>query len=80
MDRVSRKKEAYAALIGIDWADQQHDYCLGEGTFDYHHGPLFIDENFAIPRWVPTENGWTTRARHPRSQMLSLQEEWKWNE
>ena len=24
-----RKKEAYAALIGIDWADQQHDYCLG---------------------------------------------------
>jgi len=22
-------KEAYAALIGLDWADQQHDYCLG---------------------------------------------------
>lgn len=26
-----RKKAAYAALIGLDWADQQHDYCLGVG-------------------------------------------------
>ena len=25
---VQQKEAAYAALIGIDWADQQHDYCL----------------------------------------------------
>jgi hypothetical protein len=25
-------------------------YVGGEGTFDYHHGPLFIDENFASIR------------------------------
>ena len=24
-----KKETDYAALIGIDWADQQHDYCLG---------------------------------------------------
>jgi len=30
MDMISpREKETYAALIGVDWADQQHDYCLG---------------------------------------------------
>ena len=26
---TSHNEAAYAALIGIDWADQQHDYCLG---------------------------------------------------
>ena len=29
-----REKETYAALIGIDWADQQHDYCLGVAGSD----------------------------------------------
>ena len=30
IDMISpREQEPYAALIGIDWADQQHDYCLG---------------------------------------------------
>jgi hypothetical protein len=30
MDMISpREKEPYVALIGIDWADQKHDYCLG---------------------------------------------------
>ncbi len=29
VDMVQQEKEEYAALIGIDWADQQHDYCLG---------------------------------------------------
>ena len=26
---MQEKKEVYAALIGIDWADQEHVYCLG---------------------------------------------------
>ena len=26
---MRQEKEDYAALIGIDWADQQHEYCLG---------------------------------------------------
>ena len=29
------------------WIDKVKFFVGGEGTFDYHHGPLFIDENFA---------------------------------
>jgi hypothetical protein len=29
------------------WIDHLKLFVGGEGTFDYHHGPLFIDENFA---------------------------------
>ena len=29
-----QKKDDYAALIGIDWADQKHDYCLGVVSTD----------------------------------------------
>ena len=29
------------------WIDHMKLYVGGEGSFDYHHGPLFIDENFA---------------------------------
>ena len=29
------------------WIDHVKHFVGGEGTFDYHHGPLFIDENFA---------------------------------
>jgi hypothetical protein len=27
-----QRKDAYAALIGLDWVDQKHDYCLGVGA------------------------------------------------
>lgn len=29
------------------WIEKVKKFVGGEGTFDYHHGPLFIDENFA---------------------------------
>ena len=29
------------------WFDKVRHFVGGEGTFDEHHGPLFIDENFA---------------------------------
>lgn len=29
------------------WFEKVKFFVGGEGTFDYHHGPLFIDENFA---------------------------------
>ncbi len=29
------------------WIDHVKHFVGGEGTFDWHHGPLFIDENFA---------------------------------
>ncbi len=29
------------------WFEMVKYFVGGEGTFDYHHGPLFIDENFA---------------------------------
>ncbi len=29
------------------WIDKVKHFVGGEGTFDYNHGPLFIDENFA---------------------------------
>lgn len=29
------------------WIDRVKHFVGGEGTFDYHHGPLFIDENLA---------------------------------
>jgi hypothetical protein len=32
------------------WIDKVKYFVGGEGTFDYNHGPLFIDENFANMR------------------------------
>lgn len=29
------------------WSERVKFFVGGQGTFDYHHGPLFIDENFA---------------------------------
>ena len=34
VDMALQEEKTYAALIGIDWADQHHDYCLGViGTY-----------------------------------------------
>ena len=32
------------------WIEKVKHFIGGEGTFDWHHGPLFIDENFANVR------------------------------
>ncbi|MDE0608503.1 MAG: phytanoyl-CoA dioxygenase family protein [Anaerolineaceae bacterium] len=32
------------------WIEHVKHFVGGEGTFDWHHGPLFIDENFATLR------------------------------
>ena len=32
------------------WVEKVKYFVGGEGTFDWHHGPLFIDENFATLR------------------------------
>ena len=39
---------AFEALIDHpSWIDKVRHFVGGEGTFDWNHGPLFIDENFA---------------------------------
>ena len=38
---AQQAEAAYAALIGIDWADQQHDYCLSAaGTESVESGTV----------------------------------------
>ena len=40
--------ESFEKLIDHpSWIDKVKHFVGGEGTFDYNHGPLFIDENFA---------------------------------
>ena len=40
--------EPFECLIDHpQWIDKVAHFVGGEGTFDYNHGPLFIDENFA---------------------------------
>lgn len=46
------------------WFDHVKRFVGGEGTFDHHHGPLFVDENFANIRGpgeaIPLHSGGDT--------------------
>ncbi|MBZ0292664.1 MAG: phytanoyl-CoA dioxygenase family protein [Anaerolineae bacterium] len=48
LQQIYEAGEPFERLIDHpSWIDKVKHFVGGEGTFDYHHGPLFIDENFA---------------------------------
>ena len=48
LQQIYEGGEPFEALIDHpSWIDHVKHFVGGEGSFDYHHGPLFIDENFA---------------------------------
>jgi hypothetical protein len=48
LQQIYEAGEPFERLIDHpSWLDKVKYFVGGEGTFDYHHGPLFIDENFA---------------------------------
>jgi hypothetical protein len=48
LQQIYEGGEAFERLIDHpSWIDKVKYFVGGEGTFDYNHGPLFIDENFA---------------------------------
>ena len=48
LQQIYEGGESFERLIDHpSWIDKVKYFVGGEGTFDYHHGPLFIDECFA---------------------------------
>lgn len=48
LQQIYEAGEPFEKLIDHpSWFEKIKYFVGGEGTFDYHHGPLFIDENFA---------------------------------
>ena len=48
LQQIYEAGEPFEQLIDHpSWIDKVKCFVGGEGTFDWHHGPLFIDENFA---------------------------------
>ncbi len=48
LQQIYEAGEPFERLIDHpSWIDRAKYFVGGEGTFDWHHGPLFIDENFA---------------------------------
>ncbi|MBZ0303756.1 MAG: phytanoyl-CoA dioxygenase family protein [Anaerolineae bacterium] len=51
LQQIYEGGEPFERLIDHpSWIDKVKYFVGGEGTFDYNHGPLFIDENFANVR------------------------------
>ena len=51
LQQIYEAGEAFERLIDHpSWFEKLKCFVGGEGTFDFHHGPLFIDEAFAIVR------------------------------
>ena len=51
LQQIYEAGEPFERLIDHpSWIDKVKYFVGGEGSFDYHHGPLFIDENFATFR------------------------------
>jgi hypothetical protein len=51
LQQIYEAGAAWEALIDRPaWMGKVSEFVGGVGTFDYHHGPLFIDENFASVR------------------------------
>lgn len=51
LQQIYEAGEPFEKLIDHpSWFEKVKHFVGGEGTFDYHHGPLFIDENFASLR------------------------------
>ena len=48
LQQIYEAGEPFERLIDHPgWIEKVKHFVGGEGTFDWHHGPLFIDENFA---------------------------------
>ena len=51
LQQIYEAGEPFERLIDHpSWINKVKHFVGGEGSFDYHHGPLFIDENFATFR------------------------------
>ncbi len=51
LQKIYEAGESFETLIDHpSWFEKVKYFVGGEGTFDYHHGSLFIDENFASVR------------------------------
>ena len=51
LQQIYEAGEPFEALVDHpSWIEHVKCFVGGEGTFDYHHGPLFIDECFASIR------------------------------
>ena len=51
LQQIYEAGEPFERLIDHpSWIGKVKHFVGGEGSFDYHHGPLFIDENFATFR------------------------------
>lgn len=51
LQQIYEGGEPFERLIDHpSWIEHARQFVGGEGTFDWHHGPLFIDENFATLR------------------------------
>ena len=51
LQQIYEAGEPFERLIDHPaWIDKIKHFVGGEGSFDYHHGPLFIDENFVTLR------------------------------
>lgn len=51
LQQIYEAGEPYERLIDNPaWIDKVKHFVGGEGTFDYKHGPLFIDEDFVSVR------------------------------
>ena len=48
----SKNEPPYAALIGIDWADQQHDYCLGVVSSDTVEIGVIASRPEDVAAWI----------------------------
>jgi transposase len=44
--------QSYAAVIGIDWADQKHDICLKAAGSNEHEHSVIVHRPEAIERWA----------------------------
>ncbi|MEA3153822.1 MAG: hypothetical protein QOK44_1411 [Betaproteobacteria bacterium] len=44
--------QSYAAVIGIDWADQKHDICLKAASSNEHEHSVIVHRPEAIERWA----------------------------
>ena len=49
---AQQEEAAYAALIGIDWADQQHDYCLSADSAESVEGGIIGARPEDVNAWI----------------------------
>ena len=66
LQQIHEAGEPFEKLIDhLSWIEKIKHLVGGAGTFGYHHGPLFIDENFANFRYPGEAIGLHSRGFPP---------------